>query len=492
MSDEQLDNEFKKRIKEVFDHYEDDTANAGWALLREKYPEKQSDRAAAWLWRYVGVAALLLAVLSIGLWFNVQHKGAKNLAVKNGGHKGPIVVNPATIVKNTHQAVDPSANGARQSQVKVVDGAHHTITPVVSGPAIVKQNNYSTQHINNNSILNNTTINNPTSSAIINNNTQNAVAYQPATATGPTLAAAAAKKPVVGNAQAGTSTALVTNNTNPKSPEISKQPAAPVIAMLDTNKKAPAPIAKKQPDKSIQSLFDNDSKYAAAHNNTNDLKIKARSVVFGVYAATYINYSKGSNNQFNAGGGISADIKLTENLSIVTGVAIAQNSFNYNTLTSTSPLFPATAMSFNTHGNAADLEQLNPTSKDLNASLVGLDVPIDLKYLFNPKKGNLYVTAGLSSGGFINETYSYSTSYNIDNNTQPTQDATTKRSFDNFYFAKMLNLSFGVGYPMGNGSKLFIEPFVKYPIAGMGDQHILFGSGGVNLKFNFDAPRIKR
>lgn len=322
-----------------------------------------------------------------------------------------------------------------------------------------------------------------------------AVAYQPATATNPALATTAAKKPVVVNAQAGTATALITNNnTNPipKSPGVSKQPAGPVIAMLDTSKKAPAPIAKKQPDKSIQSMFDDDSKYAAAHNNPNDFKVKTRSVVFGVYAATYINYSKGSNNQFNAGGGISADIKLTENLSIVTGVAIAQNSFNYNTLTGTSPLFPAAAMATNSYGNAAALQQLTPTSKDLNASLVGLDVPVDLKYLFNPKKGNLYIAAGLSSGGFINETYNYSSSYNIDNNTQPTQDATTKKSFDNFYFAKMLNLSFGVGYPMGNGSKLFIEPFVKYPIAGMGDQHILFGSGGVNLKFNFDAPRIKR
>ncbi len=34
MSDEQLDNEFKKRIKEVFDHYEDDPPHEGWALLR--------------------------------------------------------------------------------------------------------------------------------------------------------------------------------------------------------------------------------------------------------------------------------------------------------------------------------------------------------------------------------------------------------------------------------------------------------------------------
>ena len=118
MSDEQLDNEFKKRIKEVFDHYEDDTAHDGWALLREKYPEKQSNRVVVLLWRYVGAAAILLAVLSIGLWFNMPHNGEKSLAVKNGPHphKGPIVVNPATIVKNTSRAVDTSANIASQPQ----------------------------------------------------------------------------------------------------------------------------------------------------------------------------------------------------------------------------------------------------------------------------------------------------------------------------------------------------------------------------------------
>lgn len=487
MSDEQLDNEFKKRMKEVFDNYEDDTPHEGWALLREKYPENQSNRAGAWLWRYAGIAAVLLAVLSIGLWFNMPREGAKNLIVKNGPHKGPIVVNPHAIVKNKQHATGSSSNIARQQPNTVVNGTPGATKPAIAGPAIAKQNSFSMHHVNNTPIVNNY----PASSAAINNNTQNIVAYQPAPASGPNAGTLHVNKPVTGDAQTGVTPPIINNND--KKPGATKQSTGLVLAMLDTNKKVPAPVAKKQPDKSIQSMFDNDSRYAAAHNNTNNFKIKTRGVVFGVYAATYINYSKGSNNQFNAGGGVSADIKLTENLSIVTGVAIAQNSFNYNTLTGTSPIVPASAaMAFNAHGNAAVLEQLSPTSKDLNASLVDLDVPVDLKYIFNPKKGNLYIAAGLSSGGFINETYNYSTSYNIDNNTQPTQDATTKKSFDNFYFAKMLNLSFGIGYPMGNGSKLFIEPFVKYPIAGMGDQHILFGSGGVNLKFNFDAPKIKR
>jgi len=482
MSDEQLDNEFKNRIKEVFDNYEDHSAHAGWVLLREKYPEKQRDRAIVWFWRYAGVAAVLL--LGIGLWLGLQHKNVINLTAKNGNHKGPMVIRQAAIVKNTPRTKSPSTNAAVQQPSKAVNSSHNTATYQVSVAAMGKQNNYSKPTVNNKPIVNNY----PTSTTI-NNNTQNTVAYQSTTTNGPGNTAAI--KPDAPNAPTGT--IIITTADIPK-PKAHKQQAGAVIAILDTNKKAPTPASKKQPDKSIQSMFENDSKYMAAHHTNDDnIKIKTRGVIFGVYAATYINYSKGSNNQFNAGGGISADIKLTENLSIVTGVAIAQNSFNFNTLTGTSPIVPATAaMAFTAHGNAADLEQLSPTSKDLNANLVGLEVPVDLKYLFNPKKGNLYVAAGLSSGGFINETYNYSTSYNIDNNTQPTQDASTKKSFDNFYFAKMLNLSFGIGYPMGNGSKLFIEPFVKYPIAGMGDQHILFGSGGVNLKFNFDAPKTKR
>jgi hypothetical protein len=487
MSDEQLDNEFKKRIKEVFDHYEDDTPHEGWALLREKYPEKNSNRVVAWLWRYAAVAAILLAFLSVGLWFNLQHKDIKNQVAKNGAHKGPVMVNPAAVVKNTPGHTASPVSAARQNAVAAT-AAHQPVQPAVAGVAVVQPNNRAVQHLTNNPTINN----GPASPTQINGGIKSAVAYQPAAGSVPVTTGV--KIPGTDNTQTSPVVTAPVND-NAKSPAIAKQQAGPVIAMLDTTKHAPAPAAKKQPDRSMQSMFDNDSKYAAAHNRTDETKIKTRSVVFGVYAATYFNYAKGSNDQFNAGGGISADIKLTKNLSIVTGVAIAQNSFNYNSITGTAPatsLAPTLAMTNVKYGTAASLSRLNPTSNGLNASLVGLDVPVDLKYIFNPKTGNLYMAAGLSSGGFINETYNYSTTYNIDNNAQPTQDATTRKSFDNFYFAKMVNLSFGVGYPMGNGSKLFIEPFVKYPITGMGDQHILFGSGGVNLKFNFDGGRLRR
>ena len=38
--DDPLDNDLKKRIREVFDNYNDEHADEGWLLLREKYPER--------------------------------------------------------------------------------------------------------------------------------------------------------------------------------------------------------------------------------------------------------------------------------------------------------------------------------------------------------------------------------------------------------------------------------------------------------------------
>jgi hypothetical protein len=48
----------------------------------------------------------------------------------------------------------------------------------------------------------------------------------------------------------------------------------------------------------------------------------------------------------------------------------------------------------------------------------------------------------------------------------------------------MLNLAIGFGYPVGN-NRLILEPFLKYPLDGLGSQNLRFGAGGINLKFNF-------
>ena len=39
--DDQLDNDLRDRIREVFDNYEDTTADEGWLLLRERFPVQE-------------------------------------------------------------------------------------------------------------------------------------------------------------------------------------------------------------------------------------------------------------------------------------------------------------------------------------------------------------------------------------------------------------------------------------------------------------------
>jgi hypothetical protein len=66
--DDQLDNDLRDRIREVFDDFEHPSADEGWLLLREKFPEKQSKRRAfAWIW-WGSAAAVLFIFLGIGLW----------------------------------------------------------------------------------------------------------------------------------------------------------------------------------------------------------------------------------------------------------------------------------------------------------------------------------------------------------------------------------------------------------------------------------------
>src|ERR1700742_2834462 len=80
--DDPLDNDLKKRIRKVFDNYDDEHADAGWLLLREKYPEKAKRRPVAWLW-YGSVAALVLIFLGILLFRQTPVKKEKLVAGKS-------------------------------------------------------------------------------------------------------------------------------------------------------------------------------------------------------------------------------------------------------------------------------------------------------------------------------------------------------------------------------------------------------------------------
>jgi len=435
--DDEFDDILMNRIREVFDNFEDPSADQGWLLLREKFPEEQAKRRAfAWLWSG-SAAAVLLLFLGIGLLINNnQHTKPEKLSRSKAKYSRSQHKNLAVTDSRRDRSSKPNADSEKK-------------------PAI------------------NQTTNKPAASSTLLTNRQKS--NQPVS-----------DKTVLSDDDA----ARVTNNIAFKSNKIigdTAQNNSPIVSVPSNPATDKAISTVKTPAKSIDAMFAKDQ----ATKAKSDEKGKNKKVNFGIYAATYFNYAKGSNNQVNLGGGITSDIKLTKNLKLVTGIAIGQNTLNYNTnapqaiLTNGDRL--ASGLAANSSRYAAAAVTAPPTAlKSYNASLVGLDIPVNLKYELNPQKNDTYISAGLSSGTFINEAYTYRYVYPaLPSITQ--QNATTRTNFNTFYFAKTLDVAFGIGYPFGKNTRLIIEPFLKYPLQSLGSQQIRFGAGGLNLKLNFQS-----
>jgi len=456
--DDQFDKDLKKRIREVFDNYEDTTADEGWMLLRGKYPGKAKKRPIAWMW-WSSAAALLLLFLGI-LWLKQSPEKQQHFAAikKAGSNTAPIRTPDANNGKNT---VDNTAT--QQPDHTLASAMNHNATVKSSGAAPPNKAAISNK---NQELLTANSSNNPANkkpgnSPIVNDQNNNSPAAN-TSANATTLVSAV--KPA---------------DTNPTSPLNAARSDTGNRSASGSNVIAAKPgINMQQPDKFNKQLLADNSK------ETKQKGLSKNSFVrFGVYAATYFNYAKGSNSQFNVGAGLSADISLSRKLKVSTGIAIAQNSLSYPGQPSFSTpaginLAPLSVYS----ASALQYSVSEPSFRNYSANLVGIDIPLNLKYTFDPGKSETYLLAGLSSGTFIDETYTYSF-----NNAQA-QSQSTRNSFSGFYFAKMLNLAIGTGYRIGN-NRLIVEPFLKYPLEGLGTQQIRFGSGGVNLKFSIPSQR---
>ncbi|MDO3626053.1 hypothetical protein [Mucilaginibacter sp. BT774] len=476
--DDPLDNDLKKRIGEVFDNYNDEHADEGWLLLREKYPEKARRRAVAWLW-WSSAAAVLLLFLGI-LLINKTPEKENKLAGNKPAINHPVIksIEPQkdnNVVNNKNADSDKAADSVMntvQTQLladnKLSTRAHTNTTSKKAREHLNTSDRMANNTGNKTATANNgAPANNITGQSIAAINPSNISENQPVVMSKADNAA----KIDPGINSVTQSLAVTKSNNNG-------------VNMLDQSKQ------------SNKTLFaDNE---VPKDKKTKTQEYSGRAVRFGIYAATYVNYARGSNNRVNEGLGISSDIRLSRKLNLSTGVAIGQNSLSYgNQLPpEQAKLLAASNASVSSNTLAAEAYSKNgfsaatPSLKNYNASLVGLEVPINLKYQFNPAKSATFVSIGVSSGTFIKETYTSTYNYvtPFASNLSQTTDQSLQQNFNSFYFAKTLNFSFGTGYRIA-GNDLIIEPFVKYPIQGMGAQQIKFGSGGVNLKFNFPGRR---
>ncbi|BAU53417.1 outer membrane beta-barrel protein [Mucilaginibacter gotjawali] len=495
--DDQLDKDIKNRISEVFDNYEDPSADEGWLLLREKFPEQKKRRAIAWLWW--SAAALLLLFLSIGLFeieknnSPVELTGIKKYspaahrnAVAQKSNQKTTNGTPSPVIKSEHKSI---AQSIAKSSVNHAMPAH---SQPVNSPAVPKFIPGVSDAGNKTALAADlrpvqskpvAAANNPDFLPAITD-TSNKTAH-----------AVKTRDSILHNkilSQPDQFAATAQTNTNNPVTSVNKP------GTMDGGKNITPVNKPAPPSKSISAMFAED------HQPLDKNTAGQKKILFGIYAATYFNYAKGSGNQANLGAGVTAEITITKNLKLVTGMTIAQNSLAFNNSAPVSGL----QFSPNAAGIAAgsapssNLNQMAlfstgmintasvPSFKNYNANLVGLDIPLNLKYEFNPKKTDLYMLAGFSSGTFINETYTYQYNYPAlaSPGLQQLKNESTHSSFNGFYVGKMLNFAVGVGYPLGK-NRIVLEPFLKYPLQGLGSQDIKFGAGGVNLKFNFTTHK---
>ncbi|MEO7216182.1 hypothetical protein [Mucilaginibacter sp.] len=491
--DEQFDEKLKSRITEVFDNYELPPADEAWLELRKKFPVKQ-ERKIAWLW-WSSAAAILLVFLGVGLWLISKNNAANDLLATKPAKHVIQKLDSAQMAEaaKTHIAwVKPPQPGDNDNITIDADsvGKSRPVTHSASDNYNAANNKLSKKQY---TPFGNTHIN---TLPVVADGTQNNSISKPDQNADIVAANPPADKQVPVN------TTTLPDVQKPANVKTDQQQVAKIdvpVAVTDNSQTNAVASTKtnsvaQQPAKTIDDLFkDNQPKVVAQQKaDKKDLK----KVNFSVYAATYVNYAEGSANQVNAGAGFTSDIRLGRKVKLSTGVSLAQNSFSYAGLppvSSSNRALAADASPSIKQGGlfspAASVAELRGS----NASLVGLDIPINIKYEFNPEKSDTYISAGLSSGTFIDERYTYRYAYHNNsgfaNSTVTTQNQTSTQSFSSFYFGKTLNISFGTGFPIGKTNRLVIEPFLKYPLGGMGAQAIHFGAGGVNLKFNFKATK---
>lgn len=467
---DQFDKKLAERIKYVFDAYEDDSYDIGWKELRKRYPASKKRRSLIY-WMSTAAA---IAVLALGTWlYEKQGKETETIA-RTEKPKLPV---PKESVRDTRgwkalhgqkpttYMEDDLANastGRKGKERLLQDGTEPSATSAETSPRAALFSNLIADKANN-STRGNESLNHELGSDNLGD----------VTATAKNTAQTSTGEPVekMAEIKTGPAKTTVTGSVHAAENGESEKAVAP-LSQEEYNRLQGERLANI---KNIPSVKETREKQAAK-------------VSLGFFAGSYMNYAEGSKGGMNAGVGLSSEIGITKRLRLSTGVALARNTLKYDKMipSQAADVFLATPSQSETLLASTFQAKTSSLSYSINgydASLLGLDFPVDVKYMLMENKRELYVVAGLSSNLFLDEAYTYNYEYNTNSNDYPNEKTTG--STNTFDFARMLNLSIGFGYPVGKQNKLSFEPFVKYPLGGLGSQDIRFGSAGLNLKLSF-------
>lgn len=421
------DQRIAAKFRQVFDDFEDPASNEGWLELRKKYPEEK--RRPLFFW--ISAAAAVLILLS-GLWLYIPEIKQEHISAENKTaieSKKTESEAQSSVPQNTVPAPVPSKLIAKELQA----GSDTKPAPI-SDSAFKEEEKLLNNH--------------PADYSKISDR-------------------------LVISAKDSTSTY---ENPIVKSPKTAEEPAIKqdtmVLAMGEV-RKADFNLKPKSEELKL-----------AEEKGKKSEKSSKKNFSLSVYAGSFINYAEGSENNVNVGAGLSSDFRISKNLRISTGLNLSKNSLVYNQNE------PANNYGSFQDANSSIVGTLVALS-NYEAELLGLDIPVNVKYLFNPQKSSTYFLAGLSSGTYLSEKYAVKQSNfnSFVGSSAAANKQEISRQLKDFDLMRTLNVSFGFNTRLSKKQSLTIEPFLKYPLGGLGSENIRFGASGINIKLNFNTAK---
>lgn len=496
---EQFDKELRNHIKDTFGGFDDHLADDGWRKLNDRKKKKRR----AFIFWYIlpsGIAASIAFLLFFnlgedGLIKTDKHTNQEEIVAKNvpsGKSENEkikveetkskaIDLKTESTSKNVEEIAKTKTEEIKKSSIEKIEA------PIKSSDKIVQNRIKSidnSKSVNSNSIPNNLIINKKLITNVsredfdskLNSTNSNQLKIQ------------------------SESVLLAENNkTKVSEPKLDLDSSSNYLRenvgeiyaqerrFLSTESKENQKLNPKSFDqKSVSNIEKlallNQPKADNKDKKTNKLGKKFK---IGIDANTYVNFNEnGLNDKLNVGFGLVSEYRLSKKLSINSGITLNSQNSVFNGLQRSSQDF----RSFNL---ATSSFAAVPRAQVTNAKLVGLDIPLTLQYQLQFGKTKSFFSTGFSSYSVINERYN--NEFTVINysftgvNTSSVSNVidNPEGRFSYFKFARTLDISFGILYPISKKNTLSIEPFMKYPLSGLGYQNLKIGASGLSFKMNF-------
>ena len=419
MENENFDADLNNRIKQIFDDYDDGRANDGWNLLRKKYPKKNRRKYFFW---WIATILLLTALLIWFFQFETNQPKTVKIVKQSKSDLAKIQAEVHSFSnKSTVKTDSLYSDSTEKVRIKTAFGFPQNQKSLRRKTSIINQN----QTDSSQKIYSDNTVFTDTKSNLTDD------------------------------------------------PDYQKQVSN--LAKADSVVQEKSQVKIQKQDSSLKSVLKKDLVKTASVKNAAQKKSKFG---FSLFAGPQLNFANGSNTLFGFGAGITTDFQLSKKLKLASGIGLIQNKLSYQNNLSNNNSY-ASIPANTTQNSSTGATSSNASLKSLDASLLQLDIPVNLTYQILPGKNSIAVLAGLSSGTFAKETYQY-------NYVNAADDSKTTKSFQNFYLLKTLNVAAQFSLPIRKYN-LQVEPFVKVPLANMSTQQLKYGSAGVNLKFNIQT-----